>query len=180
MTLSVVEDEPFKDMEEVARLMMRGLSEYQVARRTEFKVVEVKALWAQYKERLANDPLAGDAARDHLNLMVRQYDELIAKLHDNLGDLEDLEYGVNTSAQINATTKNIGDLQAKRVDLLQKAGLLDAHDLGDELAEREEREAKIIKILQHDLCKPCQVHVRDKITELTGIVEGTVEGDEDD
>lgn len=180
MTLSVVEDDPFKDMEEVARLMMRGLSEYQVARRTEFKVVEVKALWSQYKERLQNDPLATDAARDHLNLMVKQYDELIAKLHDNLEDLAQLDYDEKISAQINTTTKNIGDLQAKRVDLLQKAGLLDAHDLGDELAEREEREAKIIKILQHDLCNSCQVHVRDKITELTGTVEGTVVEDEDD
>lgn len=174
MSLTVIEDDPFKDMEEVAKLMMKGYSEYQVARRTEFKVVEVKALWAQYRERLAADPLARDAARDHLNMMVRQFDELIKGLHENLDNLETLDYDEKVSAQINTTTKNIGELQAKRVDLLQKAGLLEAGELGDELAEREEREAMIIKILQHDLCANCQDHVRDKLTALTGEVQGTV------
>lgn len=154
--------------------MMKGLSEFQTARKVGLKVVEVRALWQQYKERLEADTFARDAARDHLNLMVKQYDELIARLHQNLDDLAVLEYDEKISAQINTTTKNIGEMQAKRVDLLQKAGLLDAHDLGDELAEREEREAMILDILRNDLCTECQIHVRDKLTRLSGNVEGTV------
>lgn len=154
--------------------MMKGLSEFQTARKVGLKVVEVRALWQQYKERLEADTFARDAARDHLNLMVKQYDELIARLHQNLDDLSVLEYDEKISAQINTTTKNIGEMQAKRVDLLQKAGLLDAHDLGDELAEREEREAMILDILRNDLCTECQIHVRDKLTRLSGNVEGTV------
>lgn len=174
MSISVTESDPFKEMEEVASHMMKGASEYQAARRTGLKVVEVRALWNEYKERLNHDTLARDAARDYMNMMVRQYDELIQKAHSNLDELGTLVYDEKVSAQINATIKNIGDLQAKRVDTLQKAGLLDAHDLGDELAEREEREEMILKILREDLCDHCKIVVRDRISQLTGNVEGTV------
>ena len=166
-------------MEEVAKEMMRGASEFQAARRLNMKVVEVRALWQNYIDRLNNDVMARDAARDHLNLMVKQYDELIARLHQNLDDLGQLSYDEKVSAQINTTTKNIGELQAKRVDALQKAGLLDAHDLGDELAEREEREALLINILRNDLCDECRAVVARKLQEVTNTVEATVVYDEE-
>ncbi len=166
-------------MEEVAKHMMRGESEYQAARRLNMKVVEVRSLWQNYKDRLNNDALARDAARDSLNVMVKQYDDLIKVLHDNLYGLNDLDYKDKISSQIVATTKAIGDLQAKRVDLLQKAGLLDAHDLGDELAEREEREALLINILRNDLCDDCRSVVARKLQEVTNTVEATVVYDEE-
>jgi hypothetical protein len=172
--LAVVDSEPFKEMEAVAKIMLKGHSEFKAARDLGLKVVEVKALWQNYKERLDNDMMAKDAARDHLNLMVKQYDDLIQKLHANLDDLSRLDYDEKISAQINATTKNIADFQAKRVDLLQKAGLLDAHDLGDELAEREEREALLINILRNDLCPECRMTVARRLQEVTNTVEATV------
>lgn len=174
MTLSVTETEPFKEMEDVAGLMLKGTSEHTTARRLGLKVVEVRALWAEYKERVNNDSLARDAARDHLNLMVKQYDELVYKANENLENLENMPFDEKISAQINTTIKTIGELQAKRVDALQKAGLLDAHDLGDELAEREEREELILSMLRDDLCPSCQVVIRDKMSKLTGQVQGTV------
>lgn len=172
--LSVVETDPFKEMEEVAKHMMKGHSEYKTARDLGLKVVEVKSLWEQYRERLNNDTLARDAARDYMNMMVKQYDNLIAKAHANLEELENLEYDEKISAQVNTTIKTIGDLQAKRVDTLQKAGLLDANDLGDELAEREERETMLINILRNDLCDDCRPAVARKLQEVTNTVEATV------
>lgn len=175
--LSVVETDPFKEMEKVASMMLKGHSEYTTARRLNMKAVEVRALWSQYKERLTNDSMATDVARDHLNLMVKQYDSLIAKANQNLEDLESLTYDEKISAQINATIKTIGDLQAKRVDTLQKAGLLDAGELGEELAQREEREQQLLNILRNDLCADCKVVVRDKLTAMSSVVEGTVVND---
>jgi hypothetical protein len=46
--------------------------------------------------------------------------------------------------------------------------------LGDEIVEREQREKMILDILRNDLCDHCKVVVRDKISRLTGNVEGTV------
>lgn len=179
--IDVYDGPAFKQMEEVATHMLKGHSEFKTARDLGMKVVEVKALWGAYKERLEQDSYARDAARDMLNLMVVQYDELIVKLHENYKDLEDLKYDEKVSAQRNTTARNIADMQAKRVDALQKAGLLDQGDLGDELAEREKQEAYLIDILRNDLCAECQAVVAVKLQKVTGKVEATqvFDGDEE-
>ena len=185
--LSVVAGDPFKEMERVASHMLKGHSEFKTARDLGLKVVEVKSLWSAYKERLENDSFSRDAARDHLNLMIVQYDELLVGLHSNLKDLDSLDYDEKISAQRVATARTIADLQAKRVDLLQKAGLLDHSELGDELAEQERQRDVLVDILQNDLCDECRAVVAVKLQKVTKNVEATrvfddtiidVEGDE--
>lgn len=171
--VAVFDGPAFKQMEEVATIMLKGHSEFKTARDLGLKVVEVRALWDAYKERLEQDSYARDAARDMLNLMVVQYDELIVGLHQNLKDLETLEYDEKISNQRVSTARAIADFQAKRVDALQKAGLLDQGDLGDELAEREKQEAQLIDILRNDLCPECQAVVAVKLQKITGKVEAT-------
>lgn len=171
--LSVYEGDAFKQVEKVANHMLKGHSEFKTARDLGMKVVEVKALWNQYKELLERDTFARDAARDYLNLMVVQYDELIVGLHANLKDLDTLEYDVQTSNQRVSTARAIADMQAKRVDAMQKAGLLDQGDLGDELAEREKQEAALVDILRNDLCENCTAVVAHKLQKITGKVEAT-------
>lgn len=177
--LSVVDSDPFKEMEEVAKSMLKGHTEYKTARDLGLKVVEVRALWVQYKDRLNNDTFARDAARDHLNMMVRSYDDLINKMHANLDDLDTMAFDTQNSAQKIATVKTIGELQAKRVDALQKAGLLDNAELGDELAEHERQRDILIDILKNDLCPECQAAVAQKLQKVTNQVE-VIEVFEDD
>lgn len=168
---SVVDSDPFKELEEVAKSMLKGHSEYKVARDLKMKVVEVRALWNQYKDQLSNDSFARDAARDHLNMMVRSYDDLILKMHENLNDLDNMAFDQQTSAQKIASVKTIGELQAKRVDALQKSGLLDNSELGDELAEHERQRDILVDILQNDLCPECQAVVAVKLQQVTKQVE---------
>lgn len=169
--LSVVDSDPFKEMEEVAKSMLKGHTEYKTARDLGLKVVEVRALWIAYKDRLSNDSLARDAARDHLNMMVRSFDDLILKMHANLDDLDNMAFDQQTSAQKIASVKTIGELQAKRVDALQKAGLLDNAELGDELAEHERQRDILVDILKNDLCPECQARVAQKLQQVTNEVE---------
>lgn len=173
--LAIVDADAFSHIEKVADLYVKGVtSPYTIARRLGIKAVEAKAAIEQWHEIIQNDAEARDVARDHLNAMVKRYDKLLQEANENLDRLNSLEFDEKISAQINATLKNIADFDAKRVDLLQKAGLLDAHELGDELAEREQREAMLLNILRNDLCDHCKVTVRDRLTALTGVVEGTV------
>lgn len=172
--LAIIDSDAFKFMEDVAKLHLRNRTPYQIAREMGCKVVEAKAAIAQWEMVVRNDMDAKDAAKDHLNAMVKRYELLMREAQDNLDNLKDMAFDEKVSAQINATLKSIADFDAKRVDLLQKAGLLDAHDLGDELAEREDREAKILNILRNDLCDNCKHHVRDKLSALSGVVEGEV------
>lgn len=176
--LSIVESDAFENIKRVGDLYAEGTtSPFTIARRLSMTVVEVRGYLETWHEIIRSDAESKDLARDALHTMLERYDRLIARAHENVKDLESLDYDEKVSAQINATLKNIADWDSKRVDLLQKAGLLDAGELGDELAQREEREALLINILRNDLCDECKVTVRDKIAILTGHVEGTVEGE---
>lgn len=184
MTLSVIESDAFESMEKVAKLHLEGHSPYAIARRLSIKVVEAKASIEQWQEIVANDMDSRDAARDHLNDMVKRYDTLLVELNANLDNLKTLEYDEKVSAQINTTIKSIADVDAKRVDLLQKAGLYDAGSLGDEIAVREQREALILSVLRNDLCPDCRKATMLKVKYLmenpdaTSVVEGVVLSDE--
>lgn len=172
--LQIIDSDAFEQMEKVADLMMQGKSEFAIARALHIKVVDAKHFMSQWQAVWRDEAESKDMAREHLDKMVKHYDRLIEESHKNLNDLKALTFGERVSAQINATLKNIADFEAKRVALLREAGLLDGADLGDELAERERREQQIIQILRTDLCPKCQAVVRDKLSELTGKVEGTV------
>lgn len=174
MSLSIVESDAFKRVEEVAELHLQSKTPYQIARKLGIKVVEVKESIAQWQEIVRNDMDARDAARDYLNDMVHRYDKLIARANDNLEDLRSLEYDEKISAQINATIKTIGELDAKRVDFLQKAGMFAAGELGDEMARLEDERDQILHILRNELCPECQARIRDSLSRLTGQVEGNV------
>lgn len=179
LSLSIVESDAFENIKKVGDLYAEGVtSPFTIARRLSMTVVEVRGYLETWHEIIRNDAESKDLARDALHTMLDRYDRLIARAHENIKDLEDLAYDEKVSAQINTTLKNIGDWDAKRVDLLQKAGMLDNHDLGDELAEREERESLILDMLRNDLCETCQLAIRDKITRLTGVVQGTVVEDD--
>lgn len=169
--LAIIDSDAFKRMEEVAELHLKGKTPYAIAKQLKIKVVEAKHSIAQWQDIVNSDMSSRDAARDHLNAMVQRYDRLISESHDNLKNLQDMSFDEKVSAQINATLKNIADFDAKRVDLLQKAGLLDASDLGDELAEMEEKHQILIDILRNDLCEHCKPHVMHKLKRVTGKVE---------
>lgn len=177
---AIVDTDAFKMLEKVADLAMQGKSEYQIGRALQIKAVEARAYMRQWQELLNEDMASRDAARDHLNTMVARYERLIEQSNENLDNLKAMVFDEKVSAQINSTLKNIADFDAKRVDLLQKAGLLDAHDLGDELAEREQREEMLLNILRNDLCDDCRMVVARRLQEVTNVVEATVVYDDQD
>lgn len=167
-------------MEDVIEEYHRNPNETQIAKKLNIPRKEVMALIADYRAALSNDGQARDAARDHLNMMSKHYDVLIKKFYDLIDDIDDLSFNHQVAGQKKDALKAIAELEAKRVDTYQKAGMLESADLGDELAEREEREAIIIDILEHDLCPVCQNNISFKLASLTGrlpeleIVEGEV------
>lgn len=171
MSIVLLDDDSNNLRNDVAKLMMKGKSEFAAARALGIKVVEARNYWNQWKDLVAQDATTRDYARDHLYQMVKHYDTLIERSHRNLEDLESLTYDDKISGQINSTLKLIGEFEKVRVDLLQKAGLLEAHDLGDELAEREHREEILLDILRNDLCPACKIVVARRLGEVTNTVE---------
>lgn len=158
-------------MDKVATRILQGKSELAIARDLGIKRTEVINYRDMWKNRMANDMSARDSARDHLNQMVEHYSRLIDKSYKVLDDLDNMSFDEKVAAQKNTTLKNISEYEAKRVDALQKAGLLDASDLGDEMAEMEEKQQILIDILRNDLCPTCRPNVMHKLKRVTGQVE---------
>jgi len=166
------ESDPIQEMmDRVATRLMQGKTELAIARDLGIKRVEVIKYRDLWKESLARDNEARDSARDHLNIMVKHYDGLIERSYKVYQNLDDMAFDEKVAAQMNTTLKNISEYEGKRVDALQKAGLLDGADMGDEMAAMEEKQAILIDILRNDLCHVCRPEVMRKLKRVTGQVE---------
>jgi anion-transporting ArsA/GET3 family ATPase len=167
----LVNSDQFKDIEEVAELRLKGMTPYAIGRRLGITQRLVKERFDLWKEMVQRDTESRDAAKDHLNIMVVHFDNLIKESYELLDDLKAMDFNEKVAAQINATLTNISNYESKRVDALQKAGLLEGSNMGDELAEMEEKQAILIDILRNDLCPECQRTVARRLQEVTKQVE---------
>lgn len=171
MSMVPYESERFKTMEAVADLTMEGLNATEISKRLDIKRKDVLELQADYRTALSQDSEARNLARDHLHMMVKHYDRLIKKFYDLIDEIDALYFSHQVAAQKNAALKAIGELEAKRLDALQKAGLLESGELGDELADMEDKQATLIDILRNDLCTDCKSKIAYKLAQVSGQAE---------
>lgn len=166
-----VESLRFSNMEKVADLTMQGNNPTDIAKKLNLKRKDVLELQADYRIALSQDSQARDMARDHLNMMVKHYDSLIKQFYLLIEDMDELKWSHYVAGQRNNALKAIADLEAKRLDALQKAGLLESEDMGDELAAMEEKQEILISILRNDLCPDCKAKVAYKLAQVSGKAE---------
>ncbi len=126
----------------------------------------------EYKAIIHNDPEVKARAAEALYEADKIYDRVLQKnweLVDQTDDAGDFK----TKATV---LKNIADVEGKRVDMLQKAGLYDDAALGDELAEQEEKMAAVLSIIKEVSahCPNCKVEVARRISKLMNKVEPIV------
>lgn len=171
MSIVPVDSERFSTMERVADLSMKGHNPTAISKEVGIPRKEVLTLLEDYRVALSQDSEARDMARDHLNMMVKHYDSIIKKYYELIDEIDTLDFNHQVAGQKNAALKSIAELEAKRLDALQKAGLLDSSDLGDELAEMEEKQEMLIDLLRNELCPSCQMRIANKLSRITGKVE---------
>jgi hypothetical protein len=104
------------------------------------------------KERATEALKEADA---HLDIVIDRSWETVEQA-DDMGDLK-------TKATV---LKNIADVEFKKVEMLQKAGLYDDAALGDELAEAEEKWEAMKTILLEVTanCEHCHFEVRRRLS----------------
>lgn len=91
----------------------------------------------------ANDAIRA-RAKEALVGADAHYTKLIKQAYEVIDD-------ATTTANLNAKTagiKLVMDIEAKRIDMLQKAGLLENKELADEMVEIEKRQEVLIGILK--------------------------------
>lgn len=128
----------------VASEYLKGYDTAQISRELEIPRVRVNALLNDWRQMAANNAAIHARAREALAGADQHYSSLINKAYEVIDSADQ-------SANLNAKTtaiKLIADIEAKRLDMLHRAGLLDNKEIADELAEMERKHEILIDILK--------------------------------
>lgn len=131
-------------MNRVVEIMLKGQSDPgKIAKELGMKRVEVQGYIDEWKNLAANDENMKFRAREALVAMDEHYSLIIQRLWETVEQAD----MVGDTKSKTTTLKAIADIEAKRQETLQRAGLYDDAALGDEVAMMEERAEQIKKLL---------------------------------
>jgi hypothetical protein len=164
--------EHFDRMNTVVAELLKGNNPTQIASVTGFKRAEVVDLIDEWKAVVYNDSGARDRAKEAINGADKHYSMLIKEAWKTVEDADQ-------SGQLNVKSgalKLIADIEGKRIEMLQKVGLLDNAELASHIAETEHKQEILVKILKEVTaqCSHCKMEVAKRLSQITGIVEPIV------
>lgn len=111
----------------------------------------------EWKAMAADNAAIRARAKEALVVADTHYSKLIEKAYEVIDE-------ATTTANLNAKTsaiKLVMDLESRRIDMLQKAGLLENKELAEEMMQIEERQETLISILKDIAAE--HPEIRDKI-----------------
>jgi hypothetical protein len=165
----LAEQARYDEMHKVVTLHLEGRNPTAIARDTGVARKDVLNYIDEFRQVAKSDELLRERAAEVVHEFDGQYNRIIEEFWNLIKDTENAD-DLKTRA---TALKNLADVQAKRVEVLQKSGLLSDAALGDEMAELEERQEKLIAILKDVTahCNKCRVEVHMRLTEATGKVQ---------
>lgn len=161
-----------EQMNTVVAQLLKGDNATAIAKNTGLKRAQVIEYIDEWKQLAQNNKTIQSRAYEALTGMDEHYSMIIRELW---GVLEEAD--MNNDLRTKTTVlKNLADIEGKRVDLLQKAGLLDTQQMGDEVIEMERKHEILITILREVTsdCPHCKVEVARRLSRVTGQTETIV------
>jgi hypothetical protein len=134
--------------------------------------VRVVGLLNEWRGMISNNEAIRARAREALAGADAHYNKLIGKAYEVI---ESADQGNNLGAKNNAI-KLIADMEAKRIDMLQKSGMLENKELAEELAENERRQEVLEGILKDVVsdCTHCKTEVMRRLASIADPDEAVV------
>jgi hypothetical protein len=153
----------------VASEYLKGSDSAQISRELDIPRVRVNALLNDWRQMAANNAAIHARAREALAGADQHYSGLINRTYEVID-------AADQTSNLNAKTtaiKLIADIEAKRLDMLHRAGLLDNKEIADELAEMERKHEILISILKEIASK--YPNIRDEILKrLSEVSDGVI------
>lgn len=170
--LILAETARYDEMHKVVTLHLEGRNPTFIAKNLGIQRKDVLNYIEDFKQVAKDDDLLRARAQEVVHEFDQQHNRIIAELWEVVKDAETAD-DIKTRA---TALKSLSDITAKRVEVIQKSGLLSDAALGDEMAELEDRQEKLIAILrdvtQH--CNKCKFEVARRLAGATGKVEPIV------
>jgi hypothetical protein len=153
----------------VASEYLKGSDASEISKILNIPRVKVTELLTDWRVMAANNQAIHARAKEALAGADQHFSSLIKKAYEVIDSAD-------STANLTAKTtsiKLIADIESKRLEMLQKAGLLDNQELADELLETERKQEILISILKEvtSSCESCRPKV---LTKLSQVNEGGV------
>lgn len=150
----------------VAAEYLKGNDPNEISKTLELPRAKVMSLLSDWREMASSNDAIHARAREALAGADQHYSGLIKKAYEVI---EDADLAANLSAK-NAAIKLIADIEAKRMDMLNRAGLLDNKEIAAEMAEMERKHEIVVGILRDvtSKCEHCKLEVMKRLSLAAG------------
>ena len=132
------------EMNKVVEKYLQGEEPTQISKELALPRQKVVAHLNQWKSMAADNAAIRARAKEALVAADTHYNKLINKAYEVM---DEASTTANLSAK-NGAIKLVLDIESKRIDMLQKAGLLENKELAEEMIAIEERQEALIQILK--------------------------------
>lgn len=158
--------EHLEEVNRVAAEYIKGLNETEISRELDIPRARVSSLLREWKTMASNSEAVRARAREALAAADTHYSKLIKQSYEVI---EEATTNGNLGAKTNAI-KLVMDIESKRIDMLQKAGLLENKELAEQLLETERKQELIMGILKDVAAKHPQIRneIMLRLSEVSG------------
>lgn len=165
----------FDTMNKVVEELLKGNNPTTIAKTLGMKRVDVLDHIETWRGLVKSDNNIQQRAKEALSGADQHYAMIIQRAWETV-EQADQNDQLNIKAQ---SLKLIADVEGKRIDMLQKAGLLENNELGDQLIETERKQEVLMSILRDVTsdCSHCKFEVARRLSEASGKVEAVVIND---
>lgn len=144
-------------MNTVVEQYLKGIEPTQISKELDMPRQKVVGYINEWKVMASDNAVIRARAKEALAGADIHYNKLISKAYEVIED-------ATTTANLGAKTaaiKLVMDIEGKRIDMLQKAGLLENKELAEEMLEIERKQDVLVNILK-DIASE-HPEIRDKI-----------------
>jgi hypothetical protein len=158
--------EHMEEVNKVASEYIKGFNESEISKELDIPRARVSTLLREWKSMASNSEAVRSRAREALSGADQHYSKLIKQSYEVI---DEATTNGNLSAKT-AAIKLILDIESKRIDMLQKAGLLENKELSDQLLETERKQDLIMGILKDIASKHPQIRneIMTRLAEVSG------------
>jgi hypothetical protein len=149
--------EHLDQMNKVVSRYLEGSDETKISKQLNLPRQKVVAFLNEWRGMAANNAAIRERAREALVAADTHYSKLISQAYEVIDE-------ATTTANLpakNSAIKLVLDIESRRIDMLQKAGLLENKELAEEMMEIENRQEILVGILK-DIASE-HPEIRDKI-----------------
>ena len=159
----------FDQMNKIVSEFIKGNNVNAIAKKFDLKTIQVSNMLNTWREIMHSDTGIRERAKEALGAADQHYSMIINEAWNTVHQA-DAQDALNVKAQ---SLKLIADVEQKRIDMLQKAGVLEKNDMADAILETERKQEVLVSILRDvtSSCNTCKQEVARRLKEVTGKVE---------